>query len=168
MMPEAEYAELMDLAREAGEGSDTAAADLLARIRTSDAHAATHADGKTVNAWRCECCGFYTVGRHRDAGVTPFMLTCRAAFDPSTGKPCRGEARSLFYRISDAPAHPVAHVEFYRPHDTGELRTALASVKAEHRPWLVEHLVAGGCATRELPNERPRVPLPWGTRARQA
>ena len=55
------------------------------------------------NAYYCEACGRYTVTVHRDDGVTPMFLACRAAGDVET---CQGRAASTMYRdVDSAPAH---------------------------------------------------------------
>ena len=55
------------------------------------------------NAYYCETCGLYTLTIHRDDGVTPMFLACRAAGDVET---CQGRAVSMMYRdVDSAPAH---------------------------------------------------------------
>jgi hypothetical protein len=74
--------------------------------------AAVSAPAGARNAWKCEVCGGYTVAVHRDEGVTPFMIACRATVG------CPGQARSRFYPPEPWPdwVPPVAW-EWYRPDD---------------------------------------------------
>lgn len=46
-----------------------------------------------VNVYVCKQCGGRTVTKNRDAGTTPFMMSCRAT--PN----CKGIAQSSFYRV---------------------------------------------------------------------
>lgn len=55
----------------------------------------------SVNVWRCPKCRKDTMAIHRDPGVTPMMLGCRAT------EGCDGMAQSLMYPDLD-PSQALA------------------------------------------------------------
>lgn len=88
------------------------------------------------NAYWCDDCHSYTVVVHRDAGVTPMFLACRATAD------CRGTSRSMMYPKDPWPAHiPEATYEWYLP-DAKKLR--------KMDPAEQDHIMRGGLALREV------------------
>ena len=97
-----------------------------------------------TNHWVCESCGKSTIGVHRngdEAGVTPFMMACRAT------RGCRGDALSRFYQVPEA-SRDEAHVEWYVP-DADELEAALVE-QPEHAEWITDHVANGGALMRDL------------------
>ena len=89
-----------------------------------------------VNAWRCRECGAFTVAVHRDEGVTPMFLACRAT--PG----CPGRAVSLGYPSGPRPASiPAPAWEWYRP-DGKDLRRQNAAMR--------NHIANGGLALRPI------------------
>lgn len=64
------------------------------------------------NVYTCQECKGYTVTIDVDAGVTPFLLKCRAKGDGM----CDGMAVSSFYPKGPRPDHiPAPAWEWYRP-----------------------------------------------------
>ena len=107
-----------------------------------------HTNDGRFNFWLCEKCGQFTIGVHRDAGVTPFMIGCHAR--PS----CDGTARSMFYPNylpNGFPIPAVVHLEWYRPRSEQEFEEGLVLDDGADREWWANHVRNGGCMRRTLP-----------------
>jgi hypothetical protein len=87
-----------------------------------------------VNVYVCEECGFETVTKNRDAGTTPFMISCR---NPKT---CGGFATSKFYRVSQTL---VPMFLWIKP-TADELARTLADYDALRQQQIREHVQMGG------------------------
>jgi hypothetical protein len=90
-----------------------------------------------LNAYWCEDCRQYTVVVHRDAGVTPMFLGCRAT------PRCNGMGRSMMYAPQPWPDHvPTTPThEWYLPSDR-----AVRHMEPEMR----DHIERGGLELREV------------------
>ncbi len=88
------------------------------------------------NVYRCEKCGGETVTVDRDAGVTPFMINCRAT--PG----CDGESQSSFYRV---PQDLTPKWEWYRPGALERLRLTV---------YVNDHVKQGGLLLRSVDDGR--------------
>jgi len=91
-----------------------------------------------LNIYVCETCRGHIVTRDRDAGVTPFMVGCRAT--PG----CDGMMKSSMYRVFDqsmAESH-----EWYRP-DSGPEGLS---------PGLRAHVEQGGLLLRPVAANAPQ------------
>ena len=96
------------------------------------------------NAYYCETCGGYTVVIHRDDGVTPMFLACRAAGEVET---CQGRAVSMMYRdIDSAPANVPKEPawEWVKPS-----KSRVRRIK-KRNPAFAEHLERGGLELRKI------------------
>ncbi len=91
-----------------------------------------------LNIYTCEACGTHIVTRDADAGVTPFMTSCKVI--PG----CKGWMRSSMYRVFDQTM--FATHEWYRPE---------AKELARKSPSVIEHVRHGGLLLRES-NTTPR------------
>lgn len=92
-----------------------------------------------VNAYHCETCHGYTAVIHKDDGVTPMFLGCRAS------EGCGGQATSLGYPDQEnVPEWVLQSIawEWYRPEgrDYDELTEPMK-----------RHVDQGGLALRPLP-----------------
>lgn len=87
-----------------------------------------HLKGK-VNIYVCRTCRGHIVTRDIDAGVTPFMLKCRAKLE------CDGDMQSSMYRVFDQEVRE--DYQWYRP-------TAAEALGA----WERDHVAAGGLMLR--------------------
>lgn len=87
-----------------------------------------------VNAYVCEVCGYRTITKNRDAGTTPFMISCRSP------KKCDGFAQSKMYRVDQTltPAYL-----WIRP-NTDELMRYLAGHNVNMKNNIREHVWMGG------------------------
>jgi hypothetical protein len=93
------------------------------------------------NAYRCDDCGALTVVVHRDAGVTPMFLGCRATHG------CRGRAVSLGYPSGPIPPSLLpARWEWYRP-DRSDPISRDAAMRS--------HVEQGGLALRPTSASTP-------------
>lgn len=97
-----------------------------------------------VNAYDCRACGSTTWVMHRDRGVTPSQLLCRAT------EGCDGWALSRWYRVP--PGHPEPTHEWYRPEK--------AWVRRYDRryPGSLQHYENGGLFLRVIGEEHHRGP----------
>ncbi len=86
-----------------------------------------------VNGYVCDSCGGKTVTIHRDEGVTPMFIGCRAL--PG----CQGRAVSLMYTSNPAWELPEPKWEWYRPESTRHLSAEVA-----------DHVRRGGLLLREV------------------
>lgn len=92
----------------------------------------------TTNTYTCDTCGGRVTTIHRDAGVTPAFMNCRAKKD------CAGAMGSGFYR----PVHgaPPPTFEWYRP-SADELLTLTHIAR--------EHIEKGGALLRPMISAGP-------------
>lgn len=58
-------------------------------------------DAGKVNAYSCQVCQRTIITKNRNAGTTPFMISCHA----SKARGCRGMMQSSFYRLDQATPH---------------------------------------------------------------
>jgi hypothetical protein len=101
------------------------------------------------NAYRCDDCGALTVVVHRDTGVTPMFLGCRAT------EGCQGRGVSLGYRSGPIPPHLLpARWEWYRP-ERGD--------KVLRDPAMRLHVEQGGLALRTVGESPQSDPSDRGT-----
>jgi hypothetical protein len=91
-----------------------------------------------VNIYICEKCHGQVVTKDIDAGVTPFMISCRAT--PG----CIGAMASSFYRCDQSLPFQF---EFYRPESLHGFDS-----------WTVEHLKKGGLILRPAQGTVSNVP----------
>lgn len=98
------------------------------------------------NAYYCEACGKYTLTIHRDDGVTPMFLACRAS---GSEEDCQGRAVSMMYRdVDSAPAHVPKEPawEWFKPSPSpAKLRRI-----GKRDPSFAEHLERGGLELRKI------------------
>lgn len=96
-----------------------------------------------VNGYQCPDCNGLTIVVHRDAGVTPMFLACRAeGVDPREAK-CKGQAVSLMYPEGEPPAPPAW--EWFKPSATQMKRYR------REDPAMYDHVQRGGLELRKLP-----------------
>ena len=95
-----------------------------------------------INGWLCDKCGRLTIAMHRDAGVTPFTLACRAdgrePDDPEAS--CDGLAVSCMYPADPPPRNP--EWEFFKPS-----KAQMKRYKREN-PAMYFHIMNGGLDLR--------------------
>lgn len=100
----------------------------------------------SINGWLCKKCSRLTIVIHRDEGVTPFVLACRAdGFDPTHPmSSCDGFGESCGYPVDPPPRPP--EWEFYRPDDR-----ELQLLDQKH-PGMWFHVKNGGLNIRRIPS----------------
>lgn len=105
-----------------------------------------------INVYTCDKCGARHVTRNRDAGVTPFLIGCRAMVKAGKGKmvQCDGLAQSCCYHTNQ---NEKPRFEWYRP---------LADEMDGLDKWSKDHTSKGGLLLRELPREEIEAGQPWG------
>jgi hypothetical protein len=108
------------------------------RLRTWDVPPSTGGPQPIWNHYRCQACGCVTITKHREPGVTPFMLKCYVT--PG----CEGVAYSGFYRGSQDPRQR-AHVTWIRMATPEALEAWLAKIPEADREWYRDHHDKGGC-----------------------
>jgi hypothetical protein len=98
----------------------------------------------SINGWQCDKCHRLTIAIHRDEGVTPFMLACRAdGYEPrSPESTCDGMGVSCGYPVDPPPCPP--EWEFFRPS-----KSQMKRYKRED-PAMYEHCIKGGLELRRL------------------
>lgn len=98
----------------------------------------------SVNGWQCDKCHRLTIAIHRNQGVTPFMLACRAdGYEPgSPESTCDGMAVSCGYPADPPPRPP--EWEWYRPS-----RNQIKRYKRDN-PDMYRHVTKGGLELRKI------------------
>jgi hypothetical protein len=97
-----------------------------------------------TNVWTCPVCTGFTFAVHRDAGVTPMFLACRASGDVGD---CEGMSISCGYPPGPRPAFlGDPQWEWYRPS-----RRAVKQLSSAMR----DHVTRGGLVLRKIAEETP-------------
>lgn len=86
-------------------------------VETSWASAAAVTQAGSINAYYCPDCQSYVVVIHRDEGVTPMFLACRAKGEPTDpANDCKGMSTSLGYPAAETwPIPRTPTWEWYKP-----------------------------------------------------
>jgi hypothetical protein len=97
-----------------------------------------------TNVWTCPTCNGHTFAVHRDEGVTPMLLACRASGDVGD---CMGSAVSAGYPPGPPPDYlGDPQWEWYRPS-----RRAIKRLS----PGMRYHVTRGGLVLRKIAEETP-------------
>lgn len=95
-----------------------------------------------VNGYQCDACNRLTIVVHRDPGVTPMFLACRAEGLEPNEATCKGMGVSLMYPSGPPPAEP--EWEWIAP-----TKSQMKRWKRDGDP-MYEHCRKGGLVLRKI------------------
>jgi hypothetical protein len=111
----------------------------------------------SINVYTCKTCNRVVVVKHVDAGVTPFMLSCKnpsGEFQGADGD-CPGTLYSSCYPKVLPDDLPEPSYEVYRPQSGRWMMAALRNYDQRTHRAIVEHWKAGGALFRSIKKAGP-------------
>lgn len=112
-------------------------------------------DGRPFNHYTCETCNRVSTTKHREDGVTPFMIQCLAG----AAHGCKGVAMSAFYR-GPQWEDQIVHGLWVRP-TPEQLDAALLLYKVAAREECRRHYDNGGCFLWTPAGDKPVYRESW-------